>query len=319
MQLVSLARNPIPSGAIVGSVSSQDGVALRFARWDATRQPTRGTVCLFPGRGEFIEKYFETISDLRRRGFAVAALDWRGQGGSQRLLPNPRKGHVARFSDYDGDLVQFMKQVVLPDCPPPFVAMAHSMGGNILLRQATVAGNWFERIVACAPMIAFDDHKVPIPQGLAKFLVNAIGIGPLARLYVPGGSDMPEERKAFEGNALTRDRERFTRNRMILEAAPELALGSPTLGWVKAAYRSSQQLQNPSFATSVQVPILLIAAGHDRIVSSPAIHAFAERLKVGARVVIAGSEHEILQERDDIRGRFWAAFDAYLGVGATVA
>ena len=69
----------------------------------------------------------------------------------------------------------------------------------------------------------------------------------------------------------------------------------------------------------MRIPLLLVAAGDDRIVSSPSIEQFTSRLKIGARVVLAGSRHEILQERDEIRQRFWAAFDAYLGVGATTA
>ena len=113
---------------------------LRFARWDATRGPRRGTVCLFGGRGEFIEKYFEVVADLRRRGFAVATMDWRGQGGSGRALSNPRKGHVRDFAQYDNDLFRFMKEIVLPDCPPPFTALAHSMGANILIRNAGKPG-----------------------------------------------------------------------------------------------------------------------------------------------------------------------------------
>ena len=32
-----------------------------------------------------------------------------------------------------------------------------------------------------------------------------------------------------------------------------------------------------------------------------------------------GSQHEILQETDAVRTRFWAAFDAYLGVDVKVA
>ena len=60
-------------------LKTPDGVALRFARW-APPPGRKGTVCLFPGRAEFIEKYFETVRDLRARGFAVATIDWRGQG-----------------------------------------------------------------------------------------------------------------------------------------------------------------------------------------------------------------------------------------------
>ena len=114
----------------------------------------KGTVCLFQGRAEFIEKYFETVRDLRARGFAVATIDWRGQGGSERALRNPRKGHVGGFSEYQIDLETFMNEVVLPDCPPPHFALAHSMGATVLLRAAHRGLRWFDRMVLLAPMVA---------------------------------------------------------------------------------------------------------------------------------------------------------------------
>jgi lysophospholipase len=316
MQLLALARNPVPSGPVVGSFNGQDGVTLRFARWDATRSPRRGTVVLFPGRGEPIEKHFEVVADLRRRGFAVAIHDWRGQGGSQRLLADPAKGHVHRFSDYIDDVTRFMRDVVLPDCPPPYIALGHSMGGNIMLHLAAIPGTWFDRMILTAPMLAFADEKIGFPQGLARFYSEVCGIGSLGRMYVWGGSPRPEEAKGFENNGLTSDPERFLRNLQILESAPQLAIGSPTVAWLRAAYRACSRVMHPIFATQVRVPMLLVAAGQDRIVSSAAIEQFANRLKVGGRIVLGGSRHEILQENDDIRQRFWAAFDAYLGIGA---
>ena len=319
MTLVSLARNPIPSGAVVGELKSYDGTRLRFARWEATRGPRRGTACVFPGRGEFIEKYFETIADLRRRGYAVAIHDWRGQGGSERALPDPRKGHVRSFAEFDGDLVRFMKDIVLPDCPPPYTALAHSMGGNILLRQATIQGSWFDRMVLTGPMLGFADEKMPVPQPLARAFAEICGIGPLGKLYVPTGSARPEEARAFEGNPLTSDPERFERNKQIIEMAPQYALGSPTNAWLRAAWRSNSRLMRPEFALNVRVPLLIVSASNERIVSSRNIDELAKRLKIGARVVLGGAMHEILQERDEIRQRFWAAFDAYLGVTAAAA
>ncbi len=319
MELISLPRNPVPSGAVVGQFSGADGTLLRFARWEATRAPRRGTACVFPGRCEMIEKYFEVIADLRRRGYAVAIHDWRGQGASARVLPDPRKGHVKSFDEYDNDLLRFMKDVVLPDCPPPYIAIGHSMGGNILLRHATVQGSWFDRMVLTAPMLQFADAKVPAPHPIARAYAEALGLGPTGQMYILGGSDVPEETKGFEANALTSDRERFERNRQIIEAAPQWALGSPTVAWVRAAYRSMSMLMDPEFATLVRVPLLIAAAGQDRIVSSSAIEMFARRLKIGARVVIAGSQHEILQESDEFRQRFWAAFDAYLGINSAAA
>jgi len=319
MDLVSLARNPVPSGAIAGYFAGYDGAPLRFARWEATRSPRRGTIVLFEGRGEFIEKYFEVVADLRRRGFAVAIHDWRGQGGSQRLLANRNKGHIRDFSHFDRDITRFMKEVVLPDCPPPYIALAHSMGGNILLRNAVVPGSWFERMVLSAPMLALSGDKVPIPQGLARFYVELLGACGAGAWYVPGGYATPAEAGPFAGNSLTGDEERFARNRQVVEAAPALGLGSPTIGWLRAAYRSNRMLMRPEFAARVRVPLLLAAAGADSIVSSLAIEEFSSRLRMGAHVVIASSRHEILQERDEIRARFWAAFDAYLGVSAAAA
>ncbi|MFV0298005.1 MAG: alpha/beta fold hydrolase [Hyphomicrobiaceae bacterium] len=318
-QLASLARNPMPNGAIVGYFAGDDGVRMRYARWDATRGPRRGTACIFTGRGEAIEKYFETIADLRRRGFAVAIHDWRGQGGSERLLANPSKGHISTFATYDADLTRFMKDVVLPDCPPPFVGIGHSMGGNILLRQSVIPGLWFDRMVLSAPLLDVARDRLPMSPWLVRNIVAIAGLGPMGRLYVPGGSDVPFDIQPFEGNPFTSDPERFQRNRQLVEQRPELGIGSPTLGWLRAAYRSCRMIMKPEFGRRVCIPMLLVAAGQDRVVSSSAIETFGSRLKSGAKVAIAGANHELLHERDEFRQRFWAAFDAYLGTRSIAA
>ena len=152
MTLFPTPRNPVPEGAVSGEITTADGVRLRFARF-APQAPLRGTVALLTGRTEFIEKYFEVVRDLQVRGFCVAVLDWRGQGGSQRLTGNPRKGHVRRFSDYLADLDAFAKQVLLPDCPAPHFGLAHSMAGTILLEAVVAGRRWFDRMVLCAPML----------------------------------------------------------------------------------------------------------------------------------------------------------------------
>jgi lysophospholipase len=319
MELVSLAKNPVPSGATTGVFKSRGGVRLRFARWEPTRPPKRGTVCVFQGRGEFIEKYFEVVADLRRRGYAVATMDWRGQGGSERVLTNPHKGHVRSFAEFDQDLAHFMKEVVLPDCQPPYIALAHSMGGNILLRNATLPRSWFSRMVLSAPMIDIAEVRLGVSHGLSRLYAELLaGIG-LRSMYVRGGNDMPVELGPFEDNPLTTDPTRYNRNRSVLEAAPALGLGSPTIGWLRAALRSIARLTRPDYPLRVQVPLLMFAAGMDTVVSTQAIEEFALRLKVGTHVLIPQARHEILQETDELRQRFWATFDAYLGVDADAA
>src|ERR1700679_2512315 len=139
MKLVSIPANPVPDNFVTGALKTPDGVTLRFARW-LPPAGRRGTVCIFQGRSEWIEKYFETVRDLRARGFAVASLDWRGQGLSDRALKDRRKGYVRNFADYDLDLETFMREVVLPDCPPPIFAIGHSTGATVLIRAAHRAG-----------------------------------------------------------------------------------------------------------------------------------------------------------------------------------
>lgn len=310
VELVSTARNPIPTGAQVAMLSSFDGTQLRVARWRAAAGGRNGTVCVFGGRCEFIEKYFETIADLRRRGFAVAAMDWRGQGGSERKLRNHFKGHVEDFSEFDSDLDVFMSEFVLPDCPPPYFALAHSMGGNILLRAACRRDCWFERMVLSAPMVRL--AKAGTSTSAVAVASEVLVFCGLGELFVPGGHAQGWETEPFEGNPLTSDEQRYSRNREILLAEPLLALGSPTIGWVRAAFDSMKTLNDLEFASRVHVPLLMLAAGSDTIVSSTAIEELAAQLKAGSHIPLAASCHEIFQETDWIREQAWAAFDAFV-------
>jgi lysophospholipase len=316
--LVKLAINPEPTGAVAGSFAGFDGSPLRYARWERTQGPSRGTACVFTGLGEYIEKYFEVVADLRRRGFAVAMMDWRGQGGSCRLLADRRKCHVRDFSDFDKDLAQFMREIVLPDCPPPYLGIAHSMGGNILLRNAVMPGTWFERMVLSAPMIAMHPSQLRMPLWLVRSYVETVCLIGLDKRFAPGAAEWSPETTPFEENQVTSDHVRYARNRAVLQADPSLVVGGVTNGWLRAAIRSSDMLSRPEFATRVKLPILFFIAGRDMIVVPQAIEDFASRLKVGTHVILANARHEILQENDDIRGRFWAAFDAYMGVEAQV-
>lgn len=314
MNLVALAINPVPSGAQTLMFDGYDSTKLRAALWERTRGEQRGTMCICPGRGEYIEKYFEVVADLRRRGFAVAIMDWRGQGGSQRQLSNPRKGHVAGFTEYDRDLSLFMSEVVMPNCPPPYVALGHSMGSNILLRGAQNEKSVFERMVLVSPMIVIHDAMLGNSVAVARTYAEVASLLGLATTYVKGGSNEARETQDYDTNPLTSDLVRWSRNKAVLEQAPELGLGSPTIGWLRSALRSCAMLQRPDYPKYVAVPMLMFAAGADQVVSPRAIEDFAVELKIGGHVAMPGSRHEILQESDAIRQRFWAAFDAYMGV-----
>jgi lysophospholipase len=308
MTLISIPANPVPEDVVTGTLKTPDGVSLRYARF-APPPGRKGTVCLFQGRAEFIEKYFETVRDLRARGFAVATLDWRGQGLSERALRNPRKGYVRDFSRYDVDLATFVNEVLLPDCPPPFFALAHSMGASILLRAVHQGHRWFDRMVLLAPMIALPGMR---RSRLTRASVKALRMFGLGSAYVPGGDASVMMQRPFIGNLLTSDPVRYARNTAVIEAEPALSVAWPTVAWTDSAFKAMRQLSEPSFPARIRQPLLVIAAGHDQIVSTPAIDEFAIRLRAGSHLIVPGSRHELLMEQDRFRMQVLAAFDAFV-------
>jgi lysophospholipase len=308
MTLLSIPANPVPEGAVAGTIGTPDGVTLRFARWPAP-VGGKGTVCVFAGRGECIEKYFETVRDLRKRGYAVATIDWRGQGHSSRQTGNPFKGHVGSFSEYQIDVAAFVKQVVLPDCPPPYFAMAHSMGGAVMLRVAHAGIEAFERFVLCSPMVDLPGLRASLPMRGLMRLLRAAGMG---EYFIPGGNIDLTKSTDFPGNPLTSDPRRYARNAAILEADPTLGIASPTVAWLAAAFAAMGEFRSSEFAVRIRRPVLMLAAGDDTIVSTPANAAFARHLPAGSHRLIAGAKHEILQEDDRYREQLWAAFDAFM-------
>jgi lysophospholipase len=308
MKLVSIPANPVPDHVVTGAIKTPDGVSLRFARFDPP-PGRKGTVVLLQGRAESIEKYFETVRDLRARGFAVLTFDWRGQGLSDRGLKDRSRGHVRNFSEYATDLDAIMQQVVLPDCPPPIFALAHSMGAAIAIRACHDGSRWFERLVCSAPMIALPTGRLSSIAGpLARFM-RLLGRG---GRVVPTGHGSAIGPDDFIGNVLTSDPVRYARNMAVLEEAPELGIGAPTIAWADAAMRLMKRFAEPSYAAAIRQPILLVAAGRDEVVSTSAIENFGINLLAGRHLILAGSRHEILQEQDHYRGQFWAAFDAFV-------
>ena len=162
------------------------------------------------------------MRDLRDRGFAVATIDWRGQGHSSRRLRDPRKGYVRDFSDYEVDVETFVQQVVLPDCPPPHFALAHSMGGAVMLRLAYAGKRWFDRMVLSAPMIDLPGRATSLP---VRLLLRAMRFAGQGGRYVPGGDDTLTGTRSFINNPLTSDPVRYARNAAILEEDPTLGIG----------------------------------------------------------------------------------------------
>lgn len=305
--LFEIPGNPLPPGGDAGFFVAKDGKRIRYARFAAAARPFKGTVLLLSGRNECIEKYFETIADLTGRGFSVAMIDWRGQGGSDRLLNNPARGYVGHFSHYVRDLEQFFEEFVLPDHHGPYYVLAHSTGGLIALLAAPALVNRVRRMVLSTPLLSL--YGFPVSMRAIRYITTAFRLIGLGWLYASGG---PRRPVPFATNVLTSDLARYERNNRLIDTFPALGMGGPTAAWISRVCEAADTVSDPDFMARIQIPILFVAAGADEVVSTPVIEKFARGLRSGAVVTVDGARHELLQEADIYREQLLAAFDAFV-------
>jgi len=307
MTFVITDDSPAPEGATSDWLTAADGTRFRVARFGAGDAP-RGTVVLLNGRTEFVEKYFEVIEDLLSRDYAVATLDWRGQGLSDRPLDNRHKGHVADFDLFVSDLRQAIVEFVEPNCPKPYRVVCHSMGGNIGMRYLGAHPDTFISAVFSAPMWGIGKNaRTPLWMRVIAWVTRILN---LTAPYIPGGGDYTAADREFKDNTLTHDEVRFNRFVAQVDKEPKLELGAPSLGWVREAIRSMDTIHAPGFVEAIEIPVQVCTAGADELVSIEAQRMVAERLPHGKQTVVDGARHELMMERDDLRKRFFAAFDS---------
>lgn len=300
--LTSIPEAPVPPGGGAEWFTGAQGAKLRAALF-TPKGAARGSVVLSTGRTEAIEKYFEVIGELLDRGFVVLAQEWRGQGLSHRDAADRLKGHAighqAYLDDYRALLTTFESRL-----PKPWIAVGHSMGGCLtLLALARGEASQFVGAVLSAPMLGI---RTPPFAGLMIGLNLLLGKGadyaqpPTADPYV----------SSFEGNALTSDPKRFARAQALIAANHDLALSAPTWGWIDFAVKATRWLSEKANLAGVTLPVVIISAAKDKLVTDVAQRAAAANLPNGKFVSVPGAEHEILMETDDKRAVFWSEFDA---------
>ena len=301
--LISIPDAPAPAGAEARWIEGAGGVLLRAALFQA-QGAVRGSVLLSPGRTEPIEKYFEVIADLTGRGLVVLAHDWRGQGLSQRLLPDRLRGHAEGFQGYLDDH-RLLLDAYQTRLPRPWISLGHSMGGCLELLALAKGERRFDAAFLSAPMLAISTR--PWPAWLATRIVQATGWAGRSRDYALPTYDPTGDRFGFD--RLTHDRTRYERFKAQLKACPDLAVGALTWGWLDFALKAGAAIAAPGGLEAIDIPVTIVAAAHDHLVLNAVDREVARRLPQGVYLEIEDAFHEILMETDPVRAKVWAAFD----------
>jgi len=301
-EAIKLDGQPFPKAARFSYLKRGD-IRLRSLVMESERSDSRGTVILVPGRTEFIEKYFETAEDFRKRGFTVLTVDHRGQGLSDRLTDDPLKSWVGDFDDYIDDL-QFVIGAYGAQLPKPHIIVGHSMGGCIGLQGLIKKKLNADIAVFNAPMLqVFGLETPPMPQ-----LVSMLSILGLSKRRLPGQPQKEGVAIPFKGNKLTSDKARYTRWRAYFDNAPRLRVAGPTYGWIRAAVRSMKFVNRN--AAKLKTPTLIVATSMDPIVVPSVVRNFAAKAQCEF-LMIKGALHETFLEVDEHRKTFFNAFDAF--------
>lgn len=289
-----------------------DGAKLRYAICDPAGKP-HGTVFIAPGRREFIEKkYAELGPELLARGFRLIFIEWRGQGLSTRALEGPlrQRDYILDFSKHIDDLSQFYEAVLRPNTMGTLFFHGHSMGGHILIRwlteqkETTVAGAFFT-----APMLALAGPFAHASVNVLSWGSSKLGYG---TEYAPMQHDYNEDDRAFAGNPLSRDPERFSIIEKYFLAYPDLTVAGVTWDWLHAAIKSMYSAQRRFRLERVKIPVLAIVGNEDHVTPPDEIFRFLKMMPNAETVLIPGSLHDVMNEINPIRDEAWRQIDVFL-------
>lgn len=303
-------RRAIPATAQESRWALPDGHQIRrIAFAPAADVPKRGSLLFMPGRGDFYEKYLESLAGWAAQGWHVSAADWRGQGASGRMAADPMVGHIADFSVWIADLAALWRDWVA-HTPGPHVLVGHSMGGHLVLRALAERAVMPDALVLSAPMLGFVS---PFPQAMQHMVARLMcRLGDPERMAWPI-SEKPGSPLDRRAALLTHDPARYADEDWWREHRPELAIGPASWRWVERAAASIEGLRAPGVLESVTTPVLLLAARADALVAWNAIERAAARMP-RAQLTAWGPEarHEILREADAVRDKVLAVMDDFL-------
>lgn len=267
-------------------------------------------VLLVNGRIESSWKYQELLFDFYRQGYDVYSYDHRGQGLSDRLVQDSDIGHVYEFDDYVRDLANVVQHFALEGYQQRHL-VSHSMGGAIATRYLqTYPHHPFDKLVLSAPMFGINLPWYLSPVAIAvSQILTAVYPTPT---YAPG--HQPYYAKPFEDNPLSQSKARYHWFRQLYADKPELQVGGPSTRWVWQGLMATKQCLQ--MTRQLKIPVLLLQAGNDRIVSNQAQNQFYKKLcktnKNSQMITIDGAQHELLFEQDQYRNQALDALFRFL-------
>ncbi|WP_413287954.1 alpha/beta fold hydrolase [Bdellovibrio sp. HCB337] len=288
------------------SISGQRGLSLASFTLEGTGD--KGDVLLIPGQGEFIPKYYELAYDLVQRGYSmIYILDHRGQGASERLLPqSPEKGSVESFSDYAKDLGNYIQSIRSKRQGQKLFLVAHSMGAGV--SALTLREGMVDAVVFSAPMLGVRAPVVYDTRYLMPLLLTLCKTEKMCNNFAPGKEEF-NLYLDFDKNVLTHSKARWSLHQSMLQENPSIGIQGPTNRWVLQATKAVKRIAK--IAPPKDIPMLLFQAGEDEVVLPKQQTQYCAKAKSCQLIKVPGARHEILQETDSLRTKVIDRIDRF--------
>ena len=272
-------------------------------------------VVVVGGRSESWLKYGPLFRDLRAAGYTVYSYDHRGQGLSPHFVPShPQIGHVDDFAMYGRDLGAFLREVRRREQGATIHLIGHSMGAVVIVD--CLAGSHdpdIGKIVLCSPM--FFINTAPWPEPLARLLLGLLRLSGQGAGYAPGEHDIaPDE--PFVKNRITSSPEHWAETLEFRRQHPEAVTGGASVEWVAQAMDHAAAVRREAEALGPDT--LILEAGRDSLVI-PWIPSRRDGKPGPVVLLYPGSRHEILLEREPIRGHAVRSILSFLKGDVTAA
>ena len=256
-----------------GFLDSKDGTQLYYRA--LPKDDAEATLLFVHGFGEHCERYDHVQQWFHAQGYDVAAFDYRGHGRSQG-----RRSYVERFRHYIDDLdcfIRFMLKRIGDE--RRFYLVGHSHGGLIVSAYTVDRPEGIDGIVLSSPYFGLKVPVNPAKIALAKVMANV-----WPTLSLPAG--IPPEHLSTDPAV------------GVKYANDPLVNTIATARWFTEA--TQQQQYCLKHAGRLQLPVLLLQAGDDRIADGDVSQAFLAAVGSTDKEIhwYDGMYHEIFNETD---------------------
>ncbi|WP_375694301.1 serine aminopeptidase domain-containing protein [Bartonella sp. AD24XZML] len=269
---------------------------IRFAITYPEVKKSKGTIVILKSYANTLEKYFLLINEISKRGFHTAIFDCFDQKKISFKIRKQRRYHCFDINNDINDLYKFLKNIVYPNCPPPYSMLTYGIGGLIALSGLDLINHQFNRLLCVSPLFApFGNKTNSFQHKLTQFLSD-IGLGFIS---------------VKDGKKLNKTKQKNIQLGHI-HKVPLPSIKPPTSQWMASVFNAIDSMKRNVLHGNLRIPTLFILANQNNIANNIEVRQLCQHTRLTESITITGAELDTIMVNEDYKKQFWAAFDAFI-------